>query len=182
MYICFFFVYGVRMVGIFIKFYDLKMMIGWSSIGNLVLIFLVSLVDIRWGLFLLVAYGGVFYLFVRFCWTLKVKTMFDLQIGTFQSFYKTWLFRFYLLWMVGIPPFVMFWVKVILLVFLDDCIAGSLVYFVIVLMFLQILIYVKMFSFLWKVMDQVFFSNFLKTKNRVMVLWVFIVFSFICCF
>lgn len=132
-------------VGIFRKINNLKIMFGWSSLVKMSLVVMFSHEKVYYSVLYFFTYSFVFFIL---CLRLRKNKIKDISVLLAQKRNSRSLFSVFtivmaLLWMVGLPGFPIFWVKVCFLNWLVKDLAVGLVVIVSLLMVVQMLIYIK---------------------------------------
>nr|WLN31320.1 NADH dehydrogenase subunit 2 [Vorticeros sp. n. MW-2019] len=129
--------------GIYSNVNDFKSMIGWSSINNMSLIFILNLLDPGSGWLMFILYGLVFFLFCFYCSQNNTQCLSSCWVDSIKGTVNLYLFIFLFMFMLGLPPFIIFWVKVIIIFNLLVEIEELSVFILAVVLGFQVFIYMK---------------------------------------
>jgi len=182
--VIFLFRYIIRLIGIYYKINNLKLLTGWSSLNKLSIIIFFSFIKNLIALKMLYYYGLVFFFFCLLMNNIKEDKLLNIVKylkNNHSLIYKILFQRLFLIF-VGLPPFIIFLIKVVIMFWI--CNISSIPLFILfsIIIFIQILIYVKVFKFLrYKMVSNIKFISFVKIKIflfLVIILLKFILFVY----
>lgn len=160
---------AVRLVGMYKRLSDLKLMISWGSLFDTSLFLLVS-INSLYSLLVSYFFYTLFYLLLFILWT---------YISNYKTSYTKFLFKFFLLIILGLPLFFRFFYKIIIIYnLIDYYIFKNIIFFLFIIlipMILQSCFFLYIFStriYRFYITKNILFSR--TTKLTLVIIYLFL--------
>lgn len=168
--------YILRLVGIYSRIKNLKILAGWSSLKNFSILFFLNIYNSNLSIVLFFLYGIIFLYFCKFMNNLNISSLVELnKLLMFKlnlvNFIKFCIIFFFFL---GLPPFIIFFIKIIFTFFLREILDLWFIIFLILIILFQILVYIKVINYVLINLNLKYFIQNFKNLSLINILKFFL--------